>query len=539
MKSIWHDITTTALIGVERQPLNLGHEPLLNSPASVGTPELTVSTESPTLPNTLAKLDRSDPAATLLTAAAAACVYKRAGTLPATALVAAPEPAAADTRRECPAGAAHLLAMICGDYKAVAPEALEILDQAGMRPPATLLPELIDLGRQNTNLRDAILRVIDSRGLWLAGQNPDWSYAASGVEAVDWTTAPRPARVATFYALGLTDPAEARRLLQSTWAEDGAEDRAALLDAREEGLSADDEPFLEAALDDRSSTVREVAAGLLARLPGSAYSARMTERVRSLLRHSYKFIGGHRLDVSPPDDADASLTRDLGDGKVTAKASQASGEGEKASRLRRMVAAVPPRQLSAILQIPAAEIVRLAEKNEWSVPLLRGIAQAGGRHPDAEWTLALLGEIASRPALADNAFWNSIEPAVRALPIETLERVLTAELARAPLAAPGPARRLLALHRGRWSPAFAQTFAAKVRETLAQFSDVQTYGAIMAILPEIVLYVPPDLADDFAAMLDGAIMASPTYWTSTIRKFINTLRFRGDLRKALLETTTP
>ena len=74
------------------------------------------------------------------------------------------------------------------------------------------------------------------------------------------------------------------------------------------GLGPDDEPFLERRLDDRARSVREDAAELLDRLPGSARAARMADRLRPLLT-THGTLRKH-LEVELPDDPDAAAVRD-------------------------------------------------------------------------------------------------------------------------------------------------------------------------------------------------------------------------------------
>src|SRR5258706_42495 len=62
---------------------------------------------------------------------------------------------------------------------ALVPEWLGALSSAGRRAPAALLPDLLELGRTQADLRAAILPALDRRGGWLAAQNPDWSYASN------------------------------------------------------------------------------------------------------------------------------------------------------------------------------------------------------------------------------------------------------------------------------------------------------------------------------------------------------------------------
>ncbi len=76
-----------------------------------------------------------------------------------------------------------------------------------------------------------------------------------------------------------------------------------------DGLTLADEPFLEAALDDRAAGVRATAAGLLAALPGSGYAQRAADRARAALelRHS---VRGPVLVPVPPAEWTPVMGRD-------------------------------------------------------------------------------------------------------------------------------------------------------------------------------------------------------------------------------------
>src|SRR5688500_4654320 len=70
------------------------------------------------------------------------------------------------------------------------------------------------------------------------------------------------------------DPARARDWLAATWTTDPPEARETFLRALQVRLSAADETFLEAALDDKRKGVRQAAVEALALLPQSAHAHR-------------------------------------------------------------------------------------------------------------------------------------------------------------------------------------------------------------------------------------------------------------------------
>src|SRR5262249_20549984 len=149
------------------------------------------------------------------------------------------------------------------------PEFLAALQVAGKRVPDELIPDVLEAARKDSSLRAAIGDgdVVGRRGAWLAGLNPDWSFIGAQIAESDWETGTRGGRVALLRQLRHSHPERAIALLQSTWPTDAPDDRVAFIAELEAGLSMQDEPFLEAALDDRRKDVRRQAAELLMRLP--------------------------------------------------------------------------------------------------------------------------------------------------------------------------------------------------------------------------------------------------------------------------------
>ncbi|MDA0185818.1 DUF5691 domain-containing protein, partial [Solirubrobacter phytolaccae] len=193
-------------------------------------------------------------------------------------------------------------------------EWLGLAGRAGVRPPPELAPALLDYAEARPERHTSVLEAVGPLALWLAAREPRWAYALPADDGV-WKAGTPDERHALLVRRRREDPAAARELLASTWAEETWEDREAFLGELELGLTDADEPLLEAALDDRRKPVRDVAAELLARLPGSAFAARAAAAVRPLLR-----VEAGELVVTLPD---------------------AQGRGRRSERLTAMIAAAP------------------------------------------------------------------------------------------------------------------------------------------------------------------------------------------------------
>src|SRR5262249_34685965 len=149
------------------------------------------------------------------------------------------------------------------------------------------------LNTTGKEMRAALFPLLGERGRWLSQFSDSWKWVNNYLVADEgglpadaetiWQEGTPGQRVEILRRLRAVDPGKAREWLDDVWKQEKADVRGDFINALEIGLNADDEPFLEKALDDRASGVRETAALLLARLPASAFSERMRQRGQSLL----------------------------------------------------------------------------------------------------------------------------------------------------------------------------------------------------------------------------------------------------------------
>ncbi|WP_345264318.1 DUF5691 domain-containing protein [Nocardioides nanhaiensis] len=344
--------------------------------------------------------------------------------------------------------------------------------EAGVRVPHRLLPALLDRA-SSTELRAAVSAVVGERGRWLADQASAWRWLEQssalqssldlveqtlGAPAVDphrWAQQSTTARAAQLRRLRTADPAAARDLLGTTWARDSAKDRRTLLEALWVGLGPDDEELLEAALDDRAASVRELAAELLDGLPGSRRASRMAQRLRPLLGETG--LLRRQLEVRLPDDPDAAGRRD----GLTAPPRGVSARGWW---LQRIVAGAPFGAWDA----PAVRtVLRLRDEDA-----IAGLRRAAIARKDAEWARALLdrGPDPRQPTTPELL---GILPAP-----EREGRVLAA----LPTTAPTALQPLLGVLPPAWSP----RVSAAVVDRLAALKPEQVGPALEALVPRLV-----------------------------------------------------
>ncbi|TMR96730.1 hypothetical protein EJK15_21750 [Nonomuraea basaltis] len=310
----------------------------------------------------------------LLEDAAVEVARRRAGRRPIE--VARPEPAPEEERSAVARRAAERLVRIMGgEHERLLPEWLAAAAETGRRVPPYVLPELLERGRRDRSIRVHLGVLAGQRGRWLAAQNPAWAYLLEEPTGETWELGGAADRLAHLRALRAADPAQARELLESTWERETPDDRAEFVEALADGLSMDDEPFLEEALDDRRREVRQAAANLLTRLPGSRLSRRMAERVRACLT-----IAGNVIAIEAPHECDKAMERD------GVRPKPPRGLGERAWWLQQIIARAP-------LAVWGHSPGRLLQMriHDWDADVKTAWVRAAVLQKDPEWARAMFG----------------------------------------------------------------------------------------------------------------------------------------------------
>ena len=140
------------------------------------------------------------------------------------------------------------------------------------------------------------------------GKEPQPAFEAEAVTEENLTAAGAPAMVAFLRSLRAGERQRARSIIERVFPEQSAATRADLIDVLRSGLAADDAPFLETAAADRAKSVRERAAALLERIPGtSGYEAKLA-RLKDRLKVKTGLLRRRRtLSVVSQDSQPAPL----------------------------------------------------------------------------------------------------------------------------------------------------------------------------------------------------------------------------------------
>ncbi|HST87201.1 MAG TPA: DUF5691 domain-containing protein [Ktedonobacterales bacterium] len=333
------------------------------------------------------RLPNGEAERTLLLQAGALAVYRLAGRLPEALPADPPAPAPAETLPVCSPGAAELLRQLLSGRNAdLLPEALERMRAAGLRLPPDLLS--LALRSREREPRQALVHVLGARGRWLAAQNTAWSWVAQTlVESAEtlpddaetiWQEGTTAERLGVLRQLRAVDPARGREWLAAVWKQEKADTRAALIETFAAGLGSDDEAFLEAALDDRAAAVRDTARSLLARIPTSAFTARMRARADAAL--VYK---NGALDAKPPTALEKDAIRD----GITEKPPR--GTGEREWWLAQIIRAVPPSHWVRRFGAGPDTLIAATAASKWRSTILANWTQAAVSFDDTPWIAPL------------------------------------------------------------------------------------------------------------------------------------------------------
>lgn len=532
---VWQEALKIALIGTERQ-----------APTSLATAE--------PLSRLGAEWDMEEKERNLLRASGLLTAYRRAGYRPIQSGETPPAPAEANEKPAVPGvWMQDLMAMVAGQYREALPEWLQLASEQGWRFPEEHLVELLDFGHGHPELRAALLPLLGMRGRWLAAQNPDWHYALQfslfeiendwEAEAVAeetekiWQTGTKEERVVLLHRLRRSDPGRARALVESTWKQDVPAERAEFAATFIAGLSMEDEPFLETALDDKRKEVRTAAQDLLARLPESRFCQRMWERLRPLVQlqtseavapqqegqgglwNRFRAMMTPKAAATPaeiilvtlPQLCDKAMIRD----GIEAK-SPVSGVNEKTWWLRQMLERIPLALWSREWQRAPAAIVAANRSEEWSRTLLESWTLVLRQDRDPEWATALFAVWCEQlpNSMPSDIVWKET------LPPDIFEAGLLHLLEQNA----DPAFILLVEYDRVWSMSLAQV----VLDKLNAFTGNRAYlaGRLSACIP----FIPTELQAEFFAVL-AKLAEKNTYVQGMIDRNVALEAFRNEMRR--------
>ena len=251
-----------------------------------------------------------------------------------------------------------------------------------------------------TSLLDAVIRqkplqalALDCcgyRGTWLARFNTAWAYGSREEEDDAWQTGTLEQRKTFLARIRSQDPAQARTLLQEAWPQENAAARTELIKQLSINAGADDLPWLETLLADKSAKVKEAVTTLLKSIPASSIVQAYWKIVQSALRLKKErgLLGLTSKDVlvfDAPGPIDESIYK-----SGIEKVSSEKNSSDDAFLLYQLMLHIPPSFLQAHLGIDRQQIIKLLLQSAEGQQLLMAIGQAAIRFDDRAWMQAVI-----------------------------------------------------------------------------------------------------------------------------------------------------
>ncbi|TWT36002.1 hypothetical protein KOR34_08990 [Posidoniimonas corsicana] len=347
---------------------------------------------------------------------------------------------------------------------------------------------------------------------------------------VVWEEGDKGERITALKAIRRTAPEKARELVQAVWDTETAADRAGFMGVMSQGVSLQDESWLEALLDDRSKQVRAAVTRLLSLIPESGMAERMAWRVDSWIdrppARGKKQKDSATIEFMPPDELDPSAVRD------GLQMKSVGGLGPKAELLRGIASRAP---LSAWANRggDAAAWLDAARKSDWADALCRGWIEAAALQRHAEWAEAVLLRLLDDATSHDELQRARITQLMDALPRESAERVtLNAVANRGLVERPRVVEAVLNACDFGWGEELSRAVAGAVRDRLAAKEAV--YDTFLRqILRLSAVRIDPSVTEEVGRMWTE----SQDHWSANLGELVHdaigTVRLRRDMLAAL------
>jgi hypothetical protein len=422
----------------------------------------------------------------------------------------------------------HLGQILYGPFRDVLPQWCTLAIRNKTPTPSEMIPELLNIALSKKEYKALILSVLGEKTFWMLEQNPQWKPLLEAIQtdAFDWQTGMRQQRIEYLAAFRQKDPAGAREMLVSTWPQENGEDRVEFLKYLLYGLSMDDEPFLEQTLDDKRKGVREAAADLLSRIPGSGYGKRMAERAFSVISFTpaSRFvikIGKGKFDVSIPDNPDKSWLRDLPENKAS------GGMGVKAVLLMQIIAGVQLSEWNR-WQVTAADLIEVAMAGDWADSMIRGWFTAAYRQRNLEWIRLFLSRMEVIDKKVGGLNYNLL---MQNIDEKDRETVLMEALSQQSGPKSFPILELLPYHSSLWSQSFSETVLKATKSCAPGVNEYQLRRLMDLAATHFALYMDPQVS----AMLDSGWPEQSPIWTKSVIANLDQWKSVLQFRKEMIE----
>lgn len=317
--------------------------------------------------------------------AALAYNYRQCGTIPAQKEIIMPL-APAEERAYCNQAAQQTLQDIISEESIPLLKFwLQLCYEKQQIVSPEVVPQLLQTGIQQKKLQLLIAGCCGKRGDWLSSFNPAWNFSSAQTGEEPWQTGTLEQRKEILKQTRKSDPTKAREWVQQTWSQEDANTKTGFLEILIENTSADDIPFLESLLTEKSKKVKEEALKLLKQIPESAILQQYQEVIKQtvsvkkekgLLGIGNKMILNFQLPASIPDEIFKSGIEKL------------SGQrsiSDESFIIYQLVSHIPPPFWKKHLDCSASEVIELFKKSEEGKRMIPALGLAVSRFKEIEW----------------------------------------------------------------------------------------------------------------------------------------------------------
>ena len=493
----WNRIIHTALLGTDKRTLARDEaEPTL----AAYVDEVVAATQ-----------DREEQ---FLQIAALHYNYRQCGLRPLHNGKASIEPAPEEDKRYAPPAAHRVLSAVleAGSASLLGYWLEHCAEKQFIVQPEAITSLLESVIRQKP-LQARALDCCGHRGAWLARFNTAWAFGRPE-EGDAWQTGTLEQRKIFLARTRNEDPAQARTLLQEAWPQENAADRTELVKQLSINAGADDLPWLETLLTDKSAKVKDAVTALLKAIPASsivqAYwkivqSAVRLKKERGLLGLTSKEV----IDFGTPGSVDEWIYK-----SGIEKVSSEKNSSDDAFLLYQLMRHIPPAFLETHLGLDRQQIVRLLLQTAEGQQFLSAIGSAAISFGDRAWVRAVIAADGKRFYI--DALGSLPQAEAEAYALRFLD---TADAAGAIV------NRATEFER-EWSPEFSSALLA--------FTSQQPYQYHRSFYSEIIHLLPPAAAHELDRFTPKEEYAKHV-WNGVREEIRKLLALKVETRKAFEE----
>jgi hypothetical protein len=417
--------------------------------------------------------------------------------------------------------------MLEGKHQSVLPEFLNLCIDTEQKIPTYLGVDLMRCVEQKEIDWGSLKKTLPENALALLQQHPEWKAWAAEPGPELWQSDRVADRALYLGFLRAINPPEALTRLKERWLLESSPAKKQFLDILEDQLSKEDEPFLEACLDEEDLSTRKKAADLLLKIPDASLSVRLFEYIFQFIEEA----ADGSLIIHLPDQQDPFWAR-LG---LQEKKERHAFRDQPSFWLGQLIEKLHPSYWNTYMNLPPEDCLPMMEASENAVLVLRGVVLSSLGHQEQEWIDAIFGRMFSK----NGRYGTLYSKVLQYVSAPVFNKLLSRKLKnQAFLIEEGsPVFEALVVGDHFWSDELALAVLLPFQQWMAsaRSSQWQTWH-YKQLLTKAAYHINPNLVNRLASGWQFQSYLG-IQWQEDIEKLNKTLTFRKGMRKAILETS--